>query len=161
MLHLESEFPELKKLWRYFERPHNFDQARGKELYEWLLAAELPEELLRANAALRPALHPALPAREDIGHIVAYHKKSKMKTPLLYLAATFGYLPLLFDPSVIVHRRKVSGPRVPLFGHPWLLHDNARLALDVADRQHLASFTCWRISVLSDTTEDRKTRIVH
>jgi len=139
----------IEALWRAgFERPHNFDELSGQTLREWEMAAELPDELLRANAHLRPAIHPALPSLESIGHIVAYHKRRKLKTPLIYLMATFGYLPLMNDRGAT------------LFGHPWLHHEGARLALDVADRQHLCAFVLWKISVLQDLGTDRRTPVV-
>lgn len=146
---IESEFPSLACLWRSgFERPSNFDELTGQALREWVMVSELPEEVLKANAVLRPAIHPAHPSLESLGQITSFHRQSKMKTPLLYLAATFGYLPLMNDKGATV------------FGHPWLHHEGARLALDVADRQHVASFTCWRISVVQDLSIDRRTPIV-
>lgn len=146
---IESEFPSLRRLWRCgFQRPPNFDELTGQARHEWLMVSELPEDVLRANAVLRPAVHPAHPSPENLGQITSFHRQAKMKTPLLYLAATFGYLPLMNDKGAT------------LFGHPWLHHEGARLALDVADRLHVGSFTCWRISVVQDLSIDRRTPIV-
>lgn len=151
-MRLESEFPELSRLWRCgFERPANFDDLSGQALHEWRMVAELPEEVLKANAILRPAIHPAHPSLENIGHITAFHKRHRLKSPLIYLMATFGYLPL------ILKTMEASGPA---FGHPWLHHSDARLVIDVLDRTHMCAFHCWRVSVLSDFVEDRKTRII-
>jgi len=151
-LDLDSEFPALKKLWRAgFERPHNFDEVRGQELYEFLFAAELPEGLLRANAAVRDAIHPAFPSNEAFGHLRDYYKRRLAKrgefSELIWLAS-FGYLPV------------VSEDGRERWGHPWHHHTGSRLVLDVADRQHLYAFSLLRLSVLSDTSEDRKTPIV-
>ncbi len=131
-----------------FDVPANFDEAPHQEQHEWRMAAECPDELLRANAHLRPVIHPALPSLENIGHIIAYHKRHRLKTPLIYLMASYGFLPLMNDKGA------------SLWGHPWLHHEGSRLALDVADRQHVCAFVLWKISVLSDLSTDRQTPIV-
>ncbi|MGE3709750.1 MAG: hypothetical protein AB7G35_08775 [Hyphomicrobiaceae bacterium] len=148
---IESEFPSLRRLWRCgFERPHNFDlHAHGKELAEWLMAASLPESLLKANAACRDAIHPAFPSGENFGHLRDIYKKRLAKLgefdEVVWLAS-FGYLP-------------VEG-EVLKWGHPWMKLTGSRLLLDPEDRAMLSAFTLWRISVLSDLAEDRQAKIV-
>jgi hypothetical protein len=157
-MNIEREFPELKKLFRAgFERPHNFDSIEGKTLREWLYAASLPIELLKANAAVREAIHPAFPSGEAFGHLRHFYRRRKRKFSELAWLASFGYLP--------VARADVKDS----FGHPWLKLTGARLVLDIEDPEMYGAFILWRLSVLADTTEDRKTpvavarnrRIVH
>lgn len=148
---IEAEYPSLRRLWRAgFERPHNFEQhAHGKELVEWLMAASLPESLLKANAACRNAIHPAFPSSDAFGHLRdVYRKRLKRKGEFdeVVWLASFGYLP-------------VEG-EVLKWGHPWLKLTDSRLLIDPEDRAMLSAFVLWRISVLLDSTEDRQTKIV-
>ena len=145
--------PSLSRLWAAgFRRPDNIDELDGPELAAWLWVAGLPEDLLRANAALRPAVHPAHPSKEALGTILAHYDRTLARRQpsfeRMVFAASFGYLPVIDD------RGRT------LFGHPWFHEDGTRLVLDVADRLHLGAFLLWQISVVSDLAADRGTRIV-
>lgn len=148
---IEAEHPSLRRLWRAgFERPHNFDlHTHGKELAEWLMAASLPESLLKANAACRAAIHPAFPSSEAFGHLRDVYRRrlAKLKAfdEVVWLAS-FGYLP-------------VEGTSDG-WGHPWRKLGGSRLLIDPKDRAMLSAFVLWRISVMSDLAEDRATKIV-